>query len=136
MTLRPYRKEDSETLAKMLRDEGTWPYEMRYADGGYETFVLEDDNKPVGFFTLTRVRKIYGLQHFCLGEGYRTIKEWRSIEKFLRYVLLEKKCPMVIMSAPRDNDRMKRMIELRYHKKPYQETKTTSFYNVNVLEVQ
>lgn len=136
MRLRAYKKEDSETIRQILMDEGTRPFQMRYMDGGYDTFVMEDEAGEIaGFFTITPLRGVFFLQHFGLNEGYRDLKSWRALEKFMRAVLLTKGSPIIIMGIPKANKRMNWLVEHAYGKKPYEINDASCFYSIEVVEV-
>ncbi len=132
--LRPYRKSDSEACFTILEAKGVKPDGMEYEGPNVETHIMEDEGKMVGFFTLVPLRKVYALRHFCTVNG--NLHATRLMERFMRFTLLQKGCPIIVIGINKENKRLQEMVEYQYGKKPYAEKEGQVFYNVNILEAQ
>ncbi len=132
LKLRSYHKDDSQSCFDILAAKGLKPEGMQYGGDDVETHVLENDKKVVGFFTLTPLRKVYALRHFCVEKP--NLHHTKLLERFMRLILLKKGCPILIIGVESGNERLKRAIELQYNTRPYAEKDGHSFYSVNVLE--
>jgi len=117
----------------MLTDEGLKDKEMRFNTKDHETWVLENGSQVMGFFTITPLRKIWYLQHFCIGRMYRTVKRARFLGKAVKAVMFGKKCSVFVIDIPKSKPELAKIIHYFFKAREYGNDRKNQHFVVSLV---
>ena len=129
--LRRYRHNDREILDEMLLTEGLLETELpQKGYESYDTFVLDDDGKVKGFFSIKNEWGFPSIEYFCAKREYRSPALARELTRAFTWVIKINRFPKAIIHATKAP--IRKCIEYYWKIKPYAFKNDKAWYLVEV----
>jgi hypothetical protein len=129
--IRPYTPLDRKEVEDMLITEGVPDIGMCFNLDGFTTFILEEEGRMVGFFTIAtlKVEKEYpSLQHFCVRRSMRNATNARKLIRGVRQEVKNMGCKNYIVHP--HTEALDKIATHYFKKKPYAVQGIRTYYFV------
>lgn len=124
---------DDTDLTAMLSAEGLALEEMAFAD--HQTWVLEREGRPAGFFTIRKEHKMPYVLHFCTSRGPTGRRRWGDALRLARWVPMILKrmgAKQAILNVPDNRPCLARAVEKIWGARRYGHSGNLDFYLMEI----
>ena len=128
--IRPYRDTDKALLSGWLTDASIAVEKQAHAED--ETWVLEDDGQPVGFFTWRYEYCMPYLVHFIVRRESRCHRLARELVRGFKDALRRVGHRQTVVNVPERMGDVARLVEVYFGAKPYAHSDGHIFFLVEV----